>query len=149
LPLLLVERKNKKTKSYCDWNWLDALAVGFFGALFVIPGAGLTLGLLLGALFRNYKREAAVKFVLLVATLFFLIQGLKHTSEVNSLYDLPDLTSLNWISLVLTLAGSITASVMGIKFFMKNIEFKTFNNYTFYRGLIAVCSIAAFWFRNR
>jgi undecaprenyl-diphosphatase len=63
--LTVPESMGRKTKSMFDWTIAEAIIMGFAQLLALIPGAGRMLGILAMSQFRNFNREAVLKYSLL------------------------------------------------------------------------------------
>lgn len=145
-PLVLAERRSRKNKGMFDWNWIDALVVGITGILGLVPGCGLPEGLMLGALLRNYNREAAAKycffamFPLLAASCYLFMR------EV-SLHGGPS-ADVSWLSFGVAVVVSFFSGLLAIGGLMKHVQRNGFGQYVIYRLLVAGATGIVFWIRN-
>lgn len=142
----------RKTKGMFDWNWFDSLVVGICQATLLITGSGHTDGALTGALFRNYSREAAVKFTLfasapiLTANTLLNLRGLDFHSPFPGG---PGSSDLSWLSFGVAIAVSLFSSLLVIGGFMKQIQRMKLGQFFVYRCFLAGLVALGFWYQNR
>ena len=138
IPLWMADSLNRRTKSMFDWNWIDALILGFTQLLHFIPGAGRQTGAFTGALFRNYNREAASKYVFftLAPVLAYRLSQVYGTIQWGAPQPDPAL-ELSWLSFGTGTGVALITSLVALGGLTKNIVKKGFRGYIFYR-----CSIA-------
>lgn len=148
IPLFLADSSSRKTKGMFDWNILDTLVVGIFGIFFVIPGGGLPEGMMPGALFRNYNREAAAKYCYFAMFPFLLASTYLHFHQVQLHSGQPG-PDLSWLSFVTAALVTFLTGLLTIGGLMKNIHRKGFTQYVIYRLLVAAATVGVFWFRSR
>ena len=152
LPLWFADTMNRKNKGMYDWNWLDSLITGACQALLIVPGAGRVTGAMLGASMRNYRREAAAKFVFFSSAPILFGSTFLRLREVNFHAPMP-MADMSWISFVLAILMSFLAGMLAIGGFMKHVQ-KTGNGggmgrYFVYRCIVATVIGAVFWIRSR
>jgi len=145
IPLWWIDRFCKKNKSMVDWNAWDALWVGVFQLLILIPGAGLLLGALIATRIRGYKPEAAAKyaffaaFPILLTQIIFLFQGFSFSNSSPQ-------EGISWLNFSVTLLVSTLASLLFLGAFIKQMQnHKGFGNYATYRILIALGFFIIAW----
>lgn len=112
-------------------NWKDALVIGFFQALAIVPGTSrsgitMTAGLMLGL-----TREAASRFSFLLAIPTILMSGALVTLDLIR-SDLP----VMWKELLLGAALSFASAYLCIHFFLKLIERMGMLPFVVYRLLL-------------
>ena len=112
-------------------NWKDALVIGFFQALAIVPGTSrsgitMTAGLMLGL-----TREAASRFSFLLAIPTILMSGALVTLDLIR-SDLP----VMWNELLLGAALSFASAYLCIHFFLKLIERMGMLPFVVYRLLL-------------
>jgi undecaprenyl-diphosphatase len=76
IVLFISEKVTKKTVTIEKLGFIDALFVGFFQALALIPGASRSGSTISGSFFRNMAREDAARFSFLLSIPAILLSGL-------------------------------------------------------------------------
>jgi undecaprenyl-diphosphatase len=76
IVLFISEKVTKKTVTIEKLGFVDALFVGFFQALALIPGASRSGSTISGSFFRNMAREDAARFSFLLSIPAILLSGL-------------------------------------------------------------------------
>ncbi len=104
--LAAAEYFGKKQRHFESLNWLDALWMGLFQVLSVVPGASRSGSTISGGLFRQLDRPAAARFSFLLSVPVMLAAG---AVEGIGLLKVPDLSSL----LPQFAVGFILAAVVG------------------------------------
>ena len=104
---ILAERMGKKTRGYEDLTMADAIIMGLWQCLALIPGVSRSGGTISGGLFRNLDREVATRFSFLLAIPAVLASGL------FSLPDAFDPQAGQAASGAQLLAGSAVAFALG------------------------------------
>ena len=137
----------RKFKSMVDWKWLDALVVGLIQATAVIPGWDPFTGILIGALFLNYKRESAVKYTYFAIVPILAVQTFAHLKELSFHSALP-MPDLSWLSFGTGLIVSFFTGLLTIEVFMKHIQRKGFGVFVAYRWLFSLAVCGLYWYRN-
>ncbi|MCB1863193.1 MAG: undecaprenyl-diphosphate phosphatase [Gammaproteobacteria bacterium] len=121
----------KRSRDEYTVNWQDALVIGLFQALAIIPGTSrsgitMTAGLMLGL-----TREAASRFSFLLAIPTILMSGALVTLDLVQ-SDLP----VMWHDLLLGAALSFVSAYLCIHFFLKLIEKLGMLPFVIYRLLL-------------
>ena len=76
LVFILAERRGKKTRGFEELTMKDAVAMGLWQCLALIPGVSRSGGTISGGLFLNLDREVATRFSFLLAIPAVLASGL-------------------------------------------------------------------------
>ena len=76
LVFILAERRGKKTRGFEDLTMKDAVVMGLWQCLALIPGVSRSGGTISGGLFLNLDREVATRFSFLLASPAVLASGL-------------------------------------------------------------------------
>lgn len=148
LPLWFFDSMSRKTKRLYDWNWLDSLVIGVTHLLTLVPFAGRPYGAWTGAMFRNYSREAAAKFMFFTAlpliggSAFLRLKGIETGTGAPS-------ADLSWLSFAIALVVSFLTSLLAIGGFMKHIQRGGMGQYVVYRFLLATAVIGVSWYKTR
>jgi undecaprenyl-diphosphatase len=132
---LITKTNGKKTEK--DMNYKDALYVGFMQVFALIPGisrSGITLS---SGMFRNLKKEVALKYSFMLyipISIATMILGMSDFVSSSSFSDL-------WLSYLLGMIASTIVTYFTFKWF-RNIllkdKIKYFVIYCFIAGLIAL-----------
>lgn len=146
LPLHLAHSMNRKLKNLFNWNWLDAIIVGITQILVFIPGAGRQLGALTGALFRNYTKEAAIKFVFYSLLPIVLARLYLDYSDMVSLGQ--NFSNSNKVTLFTSGFVTLFAGLLAIGGFVKSVQIKGIRGYLGYRVLLGISILIVFWVRS-
>lgn len=148
IPLWLLESFNKRNKSMFNWNWLDCLIVGITQATQFFPGSGSVDGGLIGAFFRNYNREAAVKYVFLSTAPFLATKAIIELRQINFHASSPTY-DVSWLSFSAALLMATLTGLLTIGGFTKQLQRKGVGQYIAYRLLLAIAVGATYWFRQK
>ncbi|MBF4546548.1 undecaprenyl-diphosphate phosphatase [Corynebacterium afermentans subsp. lipophilum] len=138
LVFILAERRGKKTRGFEDLTMKDAVVMGLWQCLALIPGVSRSGGTISGGLFRNLDREVATRFSFLLAIPAVLASGL------FSLPDAFDPQAGQAASGLQLLAGSGIAFVVGyisiawLLKFVSNHSFAWFAAYRIPLGLLVM-----------
>ena len=73
---ILAERMGRKTRGFEELTMKDAIVMGLWQCLALIPGVSRSGGTISGGLFRNLDREVATRFSFLLAIPAVLASGL-------------------------------------------------------------------------
>jgi undecaprenyl-diphosphatase len=117
LLLLAVDMNAQRTRDEYSMNWIDALIVGLFQSLAIIPGTSrsgitMTAGLMLGM-----TREASSRFSFLLSIPTIFLSGVLVTVELI----LAD-AEVHWGDLLAGSVLSFVAAFICIHLFLKSIE---------------------------
>ena len=140
---ILAERMGKKTRGYEDLTMADAIIMGLWQCLALIPGVSRSGGTISGGLFRNVDREVATRFSFLLAIPAVLASGL------FSLPDAFDPQAGQAASGAQLLVGSAVAfgfgyvSIAWLLKFVSNHSFAWFAAYRIPLGVIVMVLLAA------
>jgi len=104
--LAAVEFFDKKSRTLDSATWLDALSVGLFQVLAIIPGASRSGSTMAGAMFRGFDRPSAARFAFLMSAPILLAAGLYETIQVIIL---PNTTEF----LPVLMTGFVASAIVG------------------------------------
>ncbi|MEK6705706.1 MAG: undecaprenyl-diphosphate phosphatase [Candidatus Poribacteria bacterium] len=147
LLLGISDTRSKHQKGMPHWNLLDSCLVGIGQLLLIVPGSGIQTGGLIIALARNYKREAAIKFVFFVITPFLITNAILNLKILDFSKAMPD-NDLSWLSLAAGFVVSLATSLIVLSSFIKSLQQNGFMRLGLYRVLIAIVLAAAFWLNS-
>ncbi|HLE00492.1 MAG TPA: undecaprenyl-diphosphate phosphatase [Bdellovibrionota bacterium] len=148
LPLWFVDSFSRKNKAMADWNSLDALLVGVTQIALLIPGCGLQVGTLIGALGRNYNREAAAKFAFFAALPVLAGSAAVHLRGLD-LHASQPMANLSWLSFTMAVIVTFFSGLLAIGGFMRNVQSKGFAQYLLYRFVFAGTVGVIYFIRSR
>ena len=131
LLLWVADLHGKRTRDEFSVTWKDALFVGLFQAIAIIPGTSRSGITMTAALFLGLTRRAASRFSFLLAIPTILMAG---TLETFDLARSP--APVDWTSLWLGAIISFIVAYLTIHFFLKFIERASMLPFVFYRLLL-------------
>lgn len=147
LPLILADRLNRKTKSMLDWNWADSVVIGISQLLIFLPGAGRQVGALTGALLRNYRFDAAIKFILLSYIPILFYKGLSGLHGFSFSASAPA-AEMSWLTFSIGVAVAFFASLLSIGGLFRGLEQrKSVQTYAYYRIVLALVILGYYGYR--
>jgi undecaprenyl-diphosphatase len=117
LLLLAVDMNAQRTRDEYSMNWIDALIVGLFQSIAIIPGTSrsgitMTAGLMLGM-----TREASSRFSFLLSIPTIFLSGVLVTGEL-----IMSNAEVHWGDLISGVVLSFIAAYICIHLFLKSIE---------------------------
>ena len=125
--------KAKRKKNLFSIKWLDALVLGFFQAVAILPGVSRSGSTIVSGLWRNFKRETAFQYS------FFLAIPAILGALVLQMPDLKNQTSLFLSQSVLGLLVAFGVGLFSLKILKKillNFQFWFFGFYCFLVGFL-------------
>jgi len=139
--LWLAEKVSRRSKSFEQITWVDALVIGCAQALALIPGASRSGTTLTAALFLGLNRNAAARFSFLLSIPAVLASGLFEMVRINkSVFEL-GMVNLAIATIVSGLAGYAAIAWL-LRYLMKNTTM-VFVWYRFALGL--ALTLMLFW----
>ncbi|MES9989282.1 MAG: undecaprenyl-diphosphate phosphatase [Candidatus Thiodiazotropha endolucinida] len=115
--LLVADRIGKRQRDEYDIRWLDALVIGLFQALAIIPGTSRSGSSITGGLFLGLSRRAASRFSFLISIPTILLSGGLLTLDLMS-----SDTPADWLSLGLGAGLAFITAYLCIHYFLRFIE---------------------------
>lgn len=142
---ILVEHRNKgkevKVKELNSITIKDALIIGAFQMLALIPGTSRSGATILGAILIGISREVAAEFtfflaipVMFGASLYKLLKFILKGAVI---------ASSEWIILVVGLLTAFIVSIIAIKFLMSYIKKNDFKAFGVYRIVLGILVLIA------
>lgn len=131
LLLWVADWRGKRTRNEYGLNWRDALLVGLFQAIAIIPGTSRSGITITAGLFLGLTRKAASRFSFLLSIPTILMAGALETLDLIQSPDPVDWTSL-WLGALLAFA----IAYLTIHFFLKFIEKISMLPFVIYRFLL-------------
>ncbi len=140
LLLYWADVRGRRTRDEYGLRWRDALVIGLFQSLAIIPGTSrsgitITAGLLLGL-----SRAAASRFSFLLAIPTILMSGALVTLDLVRAD-----TAVNWNELLLGTALSFASAYLCIHLFLKLIERMGMLPFVIYRLLLGTLLLLYWW----
>ena len=137
--LLAAEYMGKHTRTLPDMTWKDALWVGFFQMIALLPGISRSGAAITGASVRGFERSEAARFSFLLSIPVMVATGLL---QIIDLSHLPALAVID--SLPVVVMGFVVAAVVGyfsirwMMSFLKNNPLVWFSAYCFLTGAMVL-----------
>lgn len=125
--------KTKRKKNLSSIKWLDALVVGFFQAVAILPGVSRSGSTIVGGLWRNFNRETAFQY-----SFFLAIPAILGALVLQ----IPDLKNQGFLFLSQSVLGLLVAFGVGffslktLKKILLNFQFWFFGFYCFLVGFL-------------
>lgn len=144
IAFFIIENKNKlpKINSLESLTYSQALLIGMFQVLSLIPGTSRSGSTILGAIIIGCARSVGTEFSFFLAVPVMLgASGLKLVKFVLSG---ASVTSIEWAVLISGFIVTFIVSILAIKFLMTYIrkhDFKAFGVYRIILGIIVILSV--------
>ncbi len=148
IVILFAEHFYEKAKSRGDVeasheiSFSQALLLGCYQALAIIPGVSRSGAVIMGGLFHNIERKLLTEFTFLLAVPTMLV------ATLYSLYKNRDLVMLSTHDITPFIVGFVTSFVVAsfvIKLFLDYIRKHTFVVFGFYRIVVGIIVFAIFF----
>lgn len=146
---IVIENKNidkKLTKSLDEITYKQALGIGGFQVLSLIPGTSRSGSTIIGGLILGLERSVAAKFTFFLAIPVMagasLLKLLKYVLNVGFVFNGMELLILGVGALV-----SFIISILVIKFLMNYIRKHDFKVFGYYRIILGIIVLLYFLFR--
>ena len=126
-----------KIKNYSDMTYLNALEIGLFQTLSLIPGTSRSGASILGAMLVGTKRTLAAEFSFFMAVpIMFGASGLKLVKYLIKLETA--LTAVEVVSLILGMLVAFVVSLFVVRFLMNFVRRYSFAIFGYYRIALGV-----------
>ena len=145
IAFIIIERGNKKAgsrvkmKELSDLTYKDALLIGLFQVLSIIPGTSRSGSTIIGALLIGVSRVAAAEF-----TFFLAVPVMFGLSAIKLIKFGLAFTSAELIILIVGMLTAFTVSLIVIKFLMGYIKKHDFQAFGWYRIVLGLVVLAYF-----
>lgn len=136
LGLVLAEKYGKQSRDVKEINYRDALIIGCFQAIALVPGTSRSGITILAALLLGLTRPAAARFSFLAAlpiTLGAVLVKLGDLGHADSYLPL-------WIGIL----TSAVSGIIAIKFLLRYVQTRPYTVFAWYRWIIAVVIVAVY-----
>ena len=131
---LFIVRKHKGEKSDFDLTYKDALIIGLFQAITIMPGISRSGTVLVGCLLCNLKRDTALKYTFI---LYFPVSIAAMLLGVSDVLKTPDLSSLA-IPYFLGFIASVIVTYFAYKLMVKIVKNGKLAYFSIYCFLVAI-----------
>ncbi|MBQ8623407.1 MAG: undecaprenyl-diphosphate phosphatase [Oscillospiraceae bacterium] len=134
--LFLADRSAKGTKEITDVNARDAVTIGFFQAVALLPGVSRSGSTISGGIFSGLKRQEAVSYSFILGIPAILGGCIVEVKD--------GLASDTNVSFINCLIGFVVAAVVGllaiklVQWLMRSDKFKIFYIYTAILGVVVI-----------
>lgn len=139
LVLWWAEKAGSEQRSQSGIGWKEALGVGIFQALALIPGTSRSGITITAGLFLGFERELAARFSFLLSIPVIALAGLVKTRE---LMQSPD--SVHWSAMGIGVLVSAVTAYVTIGWFLKLLDRVGLMPFVIYRLLLGVVLFAVF-----
>lgn len=141
--LWIAEKKGTEGKDVKDVNLLDAILIGIFQGIAIIPGISRSGSTIVGGLFRGLKKPVATEFSFLLAlpaTFGAFLLGMKDVAEGGGAF-------ING-PLVLGVALSAVTGVFAIKALIKLLNNNKLKYFSYYLCVLGILTIVMGFVNN-
>lgn len=135
--LLLAEKFSKQTRDVEDVTYRDALFIGCFQAIALIPGTSRSGITILGGLILGLARPAAARFSFLAATPITFGAVVLKSRDLRGTED--------WSPLIIGITVSAIVGMIAIKGLLKYVQTRSYNIFAWYRFLFALGLLALYF----
>jgi undecaprenyl-diphosphatase len=139
--LIIAERFGKRLRALDSMKWLDALIIGVWQVLALIPGVSRSSATMTGGMLRNFNRTDAARFSFLMSIPALLGAGVIAIKDLLGAKDL-----LSQLAAPLAV-GFISAAISGylvVRWLLNYLRSRTLNAFAIYRVVFgAICIIVA------
>ncbi|HPS28346.1 MAG TPA: undecaprenyl-diphosphate phosphatase [Candidatus Paceibacterota bacterium] len=136
--LWLADKYSKKTVTLDDMTHKDALFVGAAQVLALVPGVSRSGATMTAALNRNFTKEMAARFSLLLSMPAIL---------GAALLEIKNIAAISFGTLVLAISVTALSSYLVIKFLMTRIDKIGYKGFAIYRIVLALIIILTYCLR--
>lgn len=154
VAFLVIETRKRKPKirSYQELSYKQALGIGAFQMLSVIPGTSRSGSTILGGVILGASRNIAAEFSFFLAVPTMLgASAWKILKYAKGVHDgtIAMFTSAEWGILIVGMVVAFLVSVVAIKFLMGYIRKHDFKAFGWYRIVLGIAVIIYFLATNR
>ena len=129
--LLVADRLGKRTRDEYSINWRDALVIGLFQAVAIIPGTSRSGITMTAGLFLGLTRRAASRFSFLLSIPTIILSGGLVTLDL-----IQSEMAVDWTSLTIGALLSFITAYLCIHFFLQFIERIGMGPFVIYRLIL-------------
>jgi undecaprenyl-diphosphatase len=140
MALLVAERYGKQKRDVKDITYQDALIIGCFQAMALIPGTSRSGITILGGLLLGLARPAAARFSFLAALPVTFGAVVLKSSDLKGTTD--------WSPLIIGIAVSAVVGLIAIKGLLTYVQHRSYDVFAWYRFLFAIGLLVLFFTRT-
>lgn len=129
---LIYKEKEHHVDKIEDISYKNALLIGIFQSIAIIPGVSRSAATIISALFLGTKRKAATEFSFLLAVPTMLAATGLDLIKSNFLF-----STNEWLMLLVGFIGAFITAFIVVKWFLKYIQTHTFIPFGIYRIIAA------------
>ena len=130
---LIYKEKGHHVDKIENISYKNALLIGIFQSIAIIPGVSRSAATIIPALFLGTKRKAATEFSFLLAVPTMLAATSLDLVKSNFSYSLNE-----WLILLTGFIGALITAFIVVKWFLKYIQTHTFIPFGIYRIVLAI-----------
>lgn len=138
--LILAEKIGSQDKTKNKVSTKEALVIGLFQALALIPGISRSGSTISAGLFLGFKRDEAARFAFMLSGPIIAAAGSKKFLEA---LNKPGISSADINFFLVGIISSAVAGYLTIKYFLKYLSSKTLYPFIIYRVLLGLILILA------
>lgn len=131
------ERRRQRLREMNELGWLDAIVVGLFQAIALIPGSSRSGCTIAGGLFRGMKRDTAARFSFLLSLPAVFAAGMLELKELHHA------KAADWPTIIVATAVSFVVGYASIAFLLGYLRRYTMWVFILYRLVLGVLLLAA------
>ncbi|MEK7524687.1 MAG: undecaprenyl-diphosphate phosphatase [Patescibacteria group bacterium] len=132
--------KEHHTSEIAQVSFKNAVAIGFFQSIAMIPGVSRSAASILGGMFMGLKRKTATEFSFLLA-----IPTMFAATTLDLIKSPLQFDAQQYGLLTVGFIGAFIAALLAVKFFVRFIEHHNFIPFGIYRILLALIMLGSFW----
>lgn len=132
-----LEHRRPKLREMKEIGWLDALLIGCFQALALLPGSSRSGCTIAGGMFLGLKRDTAARFSFLLSLPSVLAAGLFELRELHHA------NAAGWLNTLVATAVAFVAGYAAIAFLLGYLRRHTTWVFIFYRLVLGTLLLAA------
>lgn len=137
--LFWAERRSRQDRTIENYNWGDALSIGFSQAIALIPGVSRSGITMTTAMMRNSTRTSAARFSFLLSTPVIAGAGILQLLRLFKMvmHPIQGMEAVHWNAMGV---GFVCAAISGffcIRYFLRYLQTKSFMPFVVYRLVLA------------
>lgn len=133
IVLYWVDQRGATTKSQEDWNIKDAVVMGLWQAIALIPGTSRSGATISGARALGYNRQDGAKLAMLMSIPTIIASGTLAAAGLAKTAD----SSLLWDGLIVVILSFVTA-LIALTLMMRLLRSTSFTPYVIYRIVLGL-----------
>lgn len=141
IVLYIADRYSRNTKTVHEVGLFDAITIGFFQAIAIVPGVSRSGITITGALLRNCRRDEAARFSFLLAAPTIAGAGVLEARHLS-------LSEVLTPEFATGIAASAFFGVLSIKYLIRYVQCRNYAVFALYRLLLAVLIVYIYMLRG-